>query len=138
MPRPSVTDSNWLPEPSLMATTVTPGSTPPVESVMVPVTVASCAKASTGSASMAPRKINRLTTLEYMGPPPKWRTYHVHTEWETDAGKSAKERRTLKSQSVCRHSRGGVRACQTASAYKEEPGRKDPASPNHEPPTTNH
>ena len=24
-----------------------------------------------GSASMAPRKINRLTTLEYMGPPPE-------------------------------------------------------------------
>src|SRR5438445_13737547 len=104
MPRPSVTDSNWLPDASLTATTVTPGSTPPVESVMVPVTEASCANTSAGSASIAHRRISRFTTLEYIGTSlQKGRTNHVHTERETDAGKSAKERRPLRSQYVWRH-----------------------------------
>src|ERR1041384_4770721 len=44
-PSPSVTATNVLPDCSLIAVTVTPGSTPPVESLMVPVTVASWARA---------------------------------------------------------------------------------------------
>src|SRR6266545_4212283 len=49
-PSPSVTATNVLPDSSLMAVTVTPGSTPPVESVIVPVTVASCAYDAPGRA----------------------------------------------------------------------------------------
>ena len=48
-PRPSVTASNEMPDASWTAMTVTPGSTPPVESVTVPVSVASCAAACTGT-----------------------------------------------------------------------------------------
>ena len=40
-PRSSVTDSNVLPVASCTAVTVTPGSTPPVESVIVPLSIAS-------------------------------------------------------------------------------------------------
>src|SRR5207247_5157282 len=50
LPSPSVTATNVLPDSSLMAVTVTPGSTPPVESVIVPVTVASCARDTPGRA----------------------------------------------------------------------------------------
>src|SRR6266850_1755781 len=44
--------------------TATPGSTPPVESVTVPLTVASCAYAGTASASIPTITISRLTTRQ--------------------------------------------------------------------------
>src|SRR5687767_9781510 len=52
MPASSVTASNRLPVVSFTAVTVTPGSTPPVESVTVPVSTASCAYPATGNASI--------------------------------------------------------------------------------------
>src|SRR6185295_12753878 len=53
-PCPSVTATNVLPESMLIAVTVTPGSTPPVESVIVPVMVASCAWDTRGKTSRIP------------------------------------------------------------------------------------
>src|SRR5215470_16919457 len=52
-PRSSVTATNVLPVASCRAVMVTPGSTPPVESVTVPLIVASCAESSAGIARIA-------------------------------------------------------------------------------------
>jgi hypothetical protein len=52
-PRPSVTATNVLPVASWRAVMLTPGSTPPVESVIVPLIVASCADSNAGSARSA-------------------------------------------------------------------------------------
>src|SRR5690349_774016 len=52
-PRSSVTLLNVLPDAWLVAVTVTPGRTPPVLSLIVPLIVASCAYARTGNASNA-------------------------------------------------------------------------------------
>ena len=51
---------NVLPVASLVAVTVTPGRTAPVESVTVPVSVASCAEAIAGSSRNIPTIKNRL------------------------------------------------------------------------------
>src|SRR5215813_10621269 len=63
-PRSLVTASNVFPEASCTATIETPGRTAPVESVIVPVIVASCAYAATGSASIALTKKSRVTTRQ--------------------------------------------------------------------------
>src|SRR6267142_941454 len=63
-PRVSVTPWNVFPDASCSAVTATPGSTPPVESVTVPLTVASCAYAGTASASIPTITISRLTTRQ--------------------------------------------------------------------------
>src|SRR5438552_1377980 len=53
IPRSSVTLVNVLPEAAFVAVTVTPGRTPPVLSLTVPLNVASCAYARIGNASNA-------------------------------------------------------------------------------------
>src|SRR5205809_3863410 len=61
--------SKLFPEASFTALIVTPGSTPAVESVTVPLTVASCACPVTGTARIVriePTKINRRVTLDVM------------------------------------------------------------------------
>src|SRR5262245_45246534 len=68
-PRPSVTAAKVLPVASSTAVTVTPGSTPPVESVTVPVNVASCAYATTGSSKIPQARSSRPTILNVMTSP---------------------------------------------------------------------
>ena len=69
MPRSSVTPLNVLPVAAFTAVMVTPGSTAPVESVTVPVKVASCAYPATGSIrSNAPTMRNRLTSFIQIPP----------------------------------------------------------------------
>jgi hypothetical protein len=68
-PRSSVTAAKVLPVASRTAVTVTPGSTPPVESVIVPVNVASCAYATTGSSEIPHERSSRLTILNVMTSP---------------------------------------------------------------------
>ena len=69
MPRSSVTARNLFPEAAWTAVTVTPGSTPPVESVIVPVSTASCAKASIGMTSMSKAKsIRRMSSPSNVEP----------------------------------------------------------------------
>src|SRR5215510_6269029 len=63
-PRSLVTASNVFPEASCTATIETPGRTAPVESVIVPVIVASCAYTATGGASIALTKKSRVTTRQ--------------------------------------------------------------------------
>src|SRR5712692_6582019 len=65
-PRASVTASKLFPEASFTALIVTPGSTAAVESITVPLTVASCAYPTRGIARIAQTKINRLVTLDVM------------------------------------------------------------------------
>src|SRR5215813_67804 len=60
-PRSLVTASKVFPEAACTATIDTPGRTAPVESVIVPLIVASCEYAATGSASIALMKISLLT-----------------------------------------------------------------------------
>src|SRR6266705_6907121 len=69
MPRSSVTATKVLPVASWSAVTVTPGSTPPVESETVPVKVASCADSRAGTSRIAPRRTSRPTTLDLIQPP---------------------------------------------------------------------
>src|SRR5436190_15820636 len=69
MPRSSVTATKVLPVASWIAVTVTPGSTPPVESETVPVRVASCACSRAGSIRIAPSRTSRPTTLDLIQPP---------------------------------------------------------------------
>ena len=71
-PRASVVASKVLPVASCRARTVTPGSTPPVESVTVPVSEASCADAAAGSARMAQTKMTELTMRDVI------RTSRIH------------------------------------------------------------
>src|SRR6266550_1594155 len=74
-PRASVTASKLFPDASFTALIVTPGRTPPVESVIVPVTVASCAYPTTGIARIvriAQMKIGRLTILEVIQTSSSW------------------------------------------------------------------
>src|SRR5678810_136157 len=71
-PRSLVTASKVFPEASWMAVIDTPGSTAPVESVTVPLMVASCACAATGSMNSAlttKRRTTREQTDRNMGPP---------------------------------------------------------------------
>src|SRR5262245_20432108 len=70
MPRSSVTPVNVFPVASLTAVTVTPGRTPPVASVIVPVSVASCASAIAGHVKNMPSIRNRLTKLIRLLPEP--------------------------------------------------------------------
>src|SRR5262245_30981294 len=65
-PRSSVTAAKVLPVASRTAVTVTPGSTPPVESVTVPVNVASCAYAVTGSSRIPVDRSSPPTILNVM------------------------------------------------------------------------
>jgi hypothetical protein len=51
-PAASVTATNVFPEASLAAVMVTPGNTPPWVSFTTPLSVASCALAAAGTASM--------------------------------------------------------------------------------------
>src|SRR5262245_35876987 len=76
-PRVSITITNVFPDASCTAVMVTPGSTPPVLSVAVPLTTASCANPLTGSASAAPSTSSHATTriTRNMGPPCNLRNY---------------------------------------------------------------
>jgi hypothetical protein len=58
--------TNVLPVASCTAVIVTPGSTPPVESVTVPVITASCAKPMTGSARIAATTMSHFVTPDLM------------------------------------------------------------------------
>src|SRR5713101_3052432 len=65
-PRASVTASKLFPEASFTALTVTPGSTAAVESVTVPLIVASCARPTAGIARIVrieQTRINRPIAL---------------------------------------------------------------------------
>src|SRR5258705_11916958 len=66
MPRSSVTATNLLPVSVCIAVTVTPGSTPPLESEMVPVTVASCANTDAGTASAPAITTRRNSVLQLL------------------------------------------------------------------------
>src|SRR6185369_16598118 len=68
-PRSSVTAAKVLPVASSTAVTTTPGSTPPVESVTVPVNVASWAYATTGGSRIPEERSSRLTILNVMTSP---------------------------------------------------------------------
>ena len=63
-PRSSLTPSNRLPVVVDTAVTTTPGSTPPVESVIVPVSVASCAKAAAGKSNATQQTTRRFMTWD--------------------------------------------------------------------------
>ena len=75
-PALSVTVTKVLPESEFVAVTVTPGRTPPVESVIVPVTVASCAKDAAGtarmSASASTQRDSRCVTGASLSPGCRW------------------------------------------------------------------
>src|SRR5258705_2465946 len=68
-PRSSVTAAKVLPVASSTAVTTTPGSTPPVESVTVPVNVASSAEGTAGSSRLAVDRSSRLTIANVITPP---------------------------------------------------------------------
>ena len=63
-PASSVTASKLFPLASCTAVTTTPGSTPPVVSVMTPEIVASCAWTSAGSRKITTARTSRLKTVE--------------------------------------------------------------------------
>src|SRR5947209_15000220 len=65
-PRSSVTPTNLVPCASFVAVTVTPGSTPPVLSRTVPVTVESCARATSGSANTNPTTANHTNRHNFI------------------------------------------------------------------------
>src|SRR5437660_666509 len=68
-PRASVTVSKLLPDASFTPLIVTPGSTPPVVTVTVPVTAASCASPARGTpriARIAAARTNRLVVVDFM------------------------------------------------------------------------
>jgi hypothetical protein len=95
-----VTPTNVLPVASFEAVTVTPGSTAPVESVIVPVSTASCANAATGSRRITPISSTRLAKPEIMESPSikERRKPHGRDEVgapETSASAGVKSRKTL-------------------------------------------
>ena len=65
-PAPSLTARNVLPEASFVAVMVTPGSTPPCVSLTVPLSVASCAAAANGSASMTSDVSTRTSSFVFI------------------------------------------------------------------------
>src|SRR6185369_2623152 len=68
-PCASVTPSNVLPVSSWMMVMVTPGSTPPDESVTVPVIVACCAKADTAKRSRIAAANTNRERRAFISPP---------------------------------------------------------------------
>src|SRR5947207_2168318 len=83
-PELSVTASKLFPVSSSTARTTTPGNTPPVESVTVPLSAASCANAVMGSHSIAAitaRGRNDLGCMRFLqGRGPQGRRYPDETD----------------------------------------------------------
>jgi len=61
-----VTATKVLPVASLVAVTVTPGNTAPVESVSVPFSTASCANPPAGSARMTQTRKHLATVMDVL------------------------------------------------------------------------
>src|SRR5215510_14844249 len=81
-PRSSVTATKVLPESTLVAVTVTPGRTAPVESVTVPVMTESCAYPTAGSTTIIPNTTSDPRTLSIrmvMAPPAMGFRYDIFT-----------------------------------------------------------
>src|SRR6185503_7852976 len=98
MPRSSVTAVKVLPVAASTAVTTTPGSTPPVESVAVPVNVASWAKVTAGSSRIPVESSNRLTIANVITPPEGLTRVHAPVRdlpGPSASGTQDYERRTL-------------------------------------------